>query len=514
MLASWRTQYIATTYWIFLKRWMSTAQNNITYHMGLDASGSSAAQTALILNDAVRLTYRDLSERVASMVALLHTTFGLNRGDRVLSRVEKSMNSLVLYLATVRLGAVYVPLNPAYTLIETIHFVKDSDPRLFVSCNIKQDKIFTNKIEHVMDSTAFFKESRQMKPDYGVECVKPDDIACICYTSGTTDSPKGAMMSHGGLTWNAETLVDMWKFSQKDVLLHMLPFDHIHGMFISLNCTLFTKSSVIFRPKFDVSDALDWLPRCTVMMGVPTYYSRLMQRSNFGKDLTKNIRLFISGSAPLSTVLWEDFKQRTGHEILERYGMTEAAVITTNPYNDRRKGSVGKVLPGGNIRTTEGGLVEIRLPSLFSGYWKNEDKTENVFTDDGFFNTGDIGKIDDDGFLWIQGRAKDLIISGGLNVYPKEVEDAIDSLPYILESAVIGIPHHDLGEAVLAVYVPESGSHAFLHESEAIRILHTKLANYKVPKRFLCLDQLPRNAMGKVQKNILRERYHSLFCTE
>ncbi|OZC04889.1 putative malonyl-CoA synthase [Onchocerca flexuosa] len=351
-----------------------------------------------------------------------------------------------------------------------------------------------------------------MKPDYGMECVNPDDIACICYTAGTTGLPKGAMLSHGGLTWNAEALIDMWKFSQKDVLLHMLPFDHIHGMFISLNCSLFTKSSIIFRPKFDVNDALNWLPRCTVMMGVPTYYSRLLQKNSFDKSLAKNIRLFISGSAPLSTALWEDFNLRTGHEILERYGMTEAGVITTNLYNDRRKGSVGKVLPGGNIRTTEDGMVQIRLPSLFLGYWKNEKTTRKVFTEDGFFTTGDIGKIDDDGFLWLQGRANDLIISGGLNVYPKEVEDAIDSLPHILESAVIGVPHHDLGEAVLAVYVPHSGSHAFLHESEAIRILHTKLANYKVPKHFLCLDQLPRNAMGKVQKNILRERYQSLFC--
>ncbi|VDM09914.1 unnamed protein product [Wuchereria bancrofti] len=508
------TKHLAANYWIFLNRWVSTAQDNITYRMGLDASGSHATQTALILNDTDRVTYRDLSKKVGSMVALLHTTFGLCHGDRVLSRVEKSIDSLVLYLATIRLGAVYVPLNPTFKLAETIHFVKDSDPYLFVTSNIKQDEIFANKVEHVMDSTALFEESRRMKPDYGVECVKPDDTACICYTSGTTGSPKGAMISHGGLTWNAETLVYLWKFSQKDVLLHMLPFDHIHGMFISLNCTLFTKSSVIFRPKFDVNDALDWLPRCTVMMGVPTYYSRLMQKSSFDKDLTKNIRLFISGSAPLSTALWEDFKQRTGHEILERYGMTEAAVITTNPYNDRRKGSVGKILPGGNIRTTEGGLVQIRLPSLFSGYWKKDNKTQKAFTEDGFFNTGDIGKIDEDGFLWIHGREKDLIISGGLNVYPKEVEDAIDSLPYILESAVIGIPHHDLGEAVLAICVPELGSHAFLHESEAIRILRTKLANYKVPRRFLCLDQLPRNAMGKVQKNVLRERYHSLFCTQ
>uniref|UniRef100_A0A915PYJ8 Malonyl-CoA synthase n=1 Tax=Setaria digitata TaxID=48799 RepID=A0A915PYJ8_9BILA len=514
MLSTYHLRRITASYSGFLKRWISTAQNNITHLMGLDPSASHASQTAVILSDTNRLRYSDLSKRVGSMVALLHSTFGVSHGDRVLSRVEKSIDSLVLYLATLRLGAVYIPLSPGYTMVETIYFVKDSDPHLFVSCNIKEDEIFANRVEHVLDSTSLFEESYQMKPDYGVECVKSDDIACICYTSGTTDAPKGAMITHGGLIWNAETLVDMWQFSQKDVLLHMLPFDHIHGMFISLNCTLFTKSSVIFRPKFDVNDALNWLPQCTVMMGVPTYYSRLIQKPSFGKNLTKNVRLFICGSAPLSTALWEDFKHRTGHEILDRYGMTEAAVITSNPYNDRRKGSVGKILPGGDIRTTEEGLVQIRLPSLFSGYWKNEKKTRKVFTEDGFFNTGDIGKIDDDGFLWIQGRAKDLIISGGLNVYPKEVEDAIDSLPYILESAVIGIPHNDLGEAVLALCVPESGSHAFLHESEAIRILHTKLANYKVPKRFLCLDQLPRNAMGKVQKNILRERYNSLFCAQ
>ncbi|VDM92131.1 unnamed protein product [Litomosoides sigmodontis] len=327
MLAGCHTRRIAAAYRISLKQWISTAQNNITYHMGLDASGRHVVQTALILADNTRLTYGDLSKQVASMVTLLHVTFGLNRGDRVLSRVEKSVDSLVLYLATLRLGAVYVPLNPAYTLTETINFVKDSDPHLFVSCNIKQDEIFANTVEHVMDSTAFFNRSRRVKPDYGVECVKSDDVACICYTSGTTGSPKGAMITHGGLTWNAKTLVDMWKFSQKDVLLHMLPFDHVHGMFISLNCTLFTKSSVIFRPKFDVNDALNWLPKCTVMMGVPTYYSRLMQRSNFDKDLTRNVRVFISGSAPLSTVLWEDFKQRTGHEILERYGMTEGCIL-------------------------------------------------------------------------------------------------------------------------------------------------------------------------------------------
>ncbi|VDN07455.1 unnamed protein product [Thelazia callipaeda] len=494
-----------------LRRWCSTSSNNITYRMGLNPFENHANQTAIILNCTTRLTYGDLSKRVGSMVALLQSVFGIDRGDRVLCRLEKSIDSLILYLAVLRLGAIYVPLNPVNTLSETIHVVANSDPHLFVSCSIQYDNVFTNKVEHVIDAGQIFRESEAQKPDYGVECVKPDDIACICYTSGTTGLPKGAMLSHGGLTWNAETLVDAWQFTRNDILLHMLPFCHVHGLFISLNCTFFSKSSMVFRPKFDVNDALNWLPQCTVMMGIPTYFSRLMQNKNFDKNMTKKIRLFVCGSAPLSTILWEDFRNRTGHEILERYGMTEANVITTNLYNDRRQGFVGKVLPGGKIRTTKEGSIQIQLPSLFLGYWKNENETRKVFTEDGFFDTGDIGRIEDDGFLSIQGRAKDLIISGGLNVYPKEVEDAIDSLPYVVESAVIGVPHRDLGEAVVALCVPESGIHAFLHESEAICTLRAKLANYKVPKRFLYVDELPRNSMGKVLKNVLKQQCRSLF---
>uniref|UniRef100_A0A0M3I2V3 Malonyl-CoA synthase n=1 Tax=Ascaris lumbricoides TaxID=6252 RepID=A0A0M3I2V3_ASCLU len=496
-----------------LVRCMSTRHNNLTFRMGLEDNADGRSRCAIVIDERTSFSYGDLAKRVACFVALLHSKYCLQRGERILARVEKNIDSLALYLATLRLGAIYVPLNPAYTPRETQHFIEDAEPCLFVTCNKAIDVEFIDRISHIVDISTLTVESHNMKPDYDIESVNSNDIACICYTSGTTGLPKGAMLSHGGLAWNADSLIETWRFTDSDILLHYLPFYHVHGMFISLNCSLFTHSCVIYRPKFDAEDALKWIPRSTVMMGVPTYYSRLLQQKGFNSDLTRKMRLFVSGSAPLSLPLWQEFRRRTGSAILERYGMTEAAVITSNVYEEegRIPGSVGKILRGGEMRISESGIVEVKMPSVFQGYWRNPEKTRNEFTSDGFFITGDIGRIDDKGYLWILGRGKDLIISGGLNVYPKEVEDTIDSLPYIQESAVIGVPHVDFGEAVVAICVPRTSTDREKAELKIFNELRSKLANYKLPKKTIFIDALPRNSMGKVQKNLLRDRYKKLF---
>jgi malonyl-CoA/methylmalonyl-CoA synthetase len=344
-----------------------------------------------------------------------------------------------------------------------------------------------------------------------------DDLAAFLYTSGTTGRSKGAMLSHGNLASNAEALRDTWQFTAADRLLHALPIFHTHGLFVATNITLMAGGSMLFLPRFDLGEMMRLLPRATTMMGVPTFYTRLLSRPDFNRELVAHMRLFVSGSAPLSAETHKEFKERTGHAILERYGMTETNMNTSNPYQgDRIPGSVGKPLPGVELRIAdpetgavlpqgEIGMIEIRGPNVFKGYWRMPEKTKAEFRDDGFFISGDLGFVDGRGYVYISGRGKDLIISGGFNVYPAEVEGAIEALPCVAECAVIGVPHADFGEGVVAVVIPKPG--ASLDEKEMLRILGTELAKYKLPKRIILAESLPRNAMGKVQKNELRERH-------
>ncbi|KAL6724518.1 hypothetical protein Aduo_019403 [Ancylostoma duodenale] len=448
-------------------------------------------KTLFVYDDKV-VSYGEFLKWTGRYASLLNGKYNISKGDRVLCRTSKTLDSVALYMACLQLGAVYIPVNPSYTRSETDHYVKDSTPKLLVTCDEEKDKIFQDRIANVQHERTLSKQSQNASVVLDIENVDSSDVACVCYTSGTTGLPKGAMLTHGSLSSNAEALIQAWRFTENDKLLHMLPFYHVHGMFISLSCSLFSHSTVIWREGFSVEDCLKWLPSTTVMMGVPTYYSRLLSKPEFTRDILTHMRLFVSGSAPLSNPVWEEFKTRTGHAILERYGMTEAQVICSNPYDDRRPGCVGMPVGDTKLRINKEGGIEIQSSSLFSGYWKNPAKTAQEFTQDKYFITGDIGAIDDDGFLRILGRGKDLVITGGFNVYPKEIEDCIDRLPDVSESAIIGVPHKDLGEVPVAVALTEV------------------LVKYKVPKRVVFLPKLPRNSMAKIQKNVLREQYKHL----
>uniref|UniRef100_A0A0N5BJM2 AMP-binding domain-containing protein n=1 Tax=Strongyloides papillosus TaxID=174720 RepID=A0A0N5BJM2_STREA len=467
----------------------------------------------LKLSDGNVMRYEDMNVLSAKYATILNTNYNVKKGDRVLSRVTKSVDSLALYLGTLRLGAIYIPVNPMYTLKETKHFVEDSEPKVFVTLDHEKDRTFNSLVPHVVDENKLSIEcTNSTSPDMSIEPVSNDDIACICYTSGTTGLPKGAMITHGGLTSSAENLSSFWRFTSNDTLLHMLPFYHIHGLFLSLSCSLFSHSSMIWINKFSVEDAIKYLPISTVMMGVPTFYTRLLKSPKFVSQNHSNIRLFVSGSAPLTPAVWREFKKVVGKEIIERYGMTETMVITSNPYDGERiPGSVGVPLPGTKIRINDNNVVEVKSDSLFKGYWKNPEKTKKEFTDDGYFITGDMGMINDNGYLSILGRNKDLIISGGLNVYPKEVEDVIDHIPFVSESAVIGVPHSDLGECVVAVVCTKDKLINDKDREDVIREeCRKELAGYKVPKKVIFIDELPRNSMSKIQKNILRDTYKTL----
>uniref|UniRef100_A0A0N5A989 AMP-binding domain-containing protein n=1 Tax=Syphacia muris TaxID=451379 RepID=A0A0N5A989_9BILA len=503
----------------FSIRRIASKHNNLADWLNLDESSASPSKTAVIGFGAEgRFSYGDLGRLVGRYVSLLHGQLSIRKGDRIVARVQKSVDTLALYLAAVKIGAIYVPVNPSYTWREMQHYVNDAMPAMLITNTMEVDNDFAKSVPQVIDVMNVIEKAHQQQPSFHTEPVEEHDIASICYTSGTTGLPKGAMLSHGNLLWGAKTLVSLWKFNANDVLLHCLPFYHVHGMFISLNCSLLSSSTIIFLPKFSVDDVLKYLPQSTVMMGVPTYYSRLLESKEFNKKKLESVRLFVSGSAPLSGSTWNEFYQRTGHRILERYGMTETAVITSNPYSeiDRRPGTVGKILSGGKIRLSQNSIVEIQLPSVFRGYWRNPEKTKKEFTKDNFFITGDMGSIDKDGYLQILGRSKDLIITGGLNVYPKEVEDVLDEDDLIKESAAIGIPHPDFGEAVVAVCVPTfcSVTEAAMKTESLITRLRMRLAAYKLPKRFIFLDVLPRNSMGKVQKNVLRKNYATLFSAK
>jgi malonyl-CoA/methylmalonyl-CoA synthetase len=467
----------------------------------------------LNLPDGSALSYAGLDGRSARLAGRL-AALGVAPGDRVAIQAEKSVDGLILYLATLRIGAVHLPLNPGYTPGEVRYFLEDSEPALFVG-----DPSRSAGARH----TATLDELVAEASEGGFEDVprEHDDLAAILYTSGTTGRSKGAMLTHGNLASNAGTLREAWRFTAADRLLHALPIFHTHGLFVATNVTLLAGGSMLFLPAFDLDEIIRLLPRATAMMGVPTFYTRLLSRADFTRELVAHIRLFVSGSAPLSAETHREFEARTGHAILERYGMTETNMNTSNPYDGPRvAGTVGPPLPGVEIRIADAatgaevtqrevGIIEIRGPNVCKGYWRMPDKTAEAFRDDGFFISGDMGLIDDKGYVRIVGRDKDLIITGGLNVYPAEVEAAIEALPGVAECAVIGVPHPDFGEGVVAVVIAKPG--AALDEAEIKAALGETLAAYKRPKRFVFVDALPRNAMGKVQKNVLRETYAATF---
>lgn len=448
---------------------------------------------AFLLGDGSAVSYGALEAGVAQAAGRLIAQ-GVEPGDRVALQVEKSVAAVTIYLASLKAGGVFLPLNPAYTASEVDYFVKDAEPRAFIT-----------------DAEAFVAEAASAEPLATAVPRTADDLASIIYTSGTTGRSKGAMLSHGNLAANALALHEIWGFTPDDVLLHALPIFHVHGLFVALHCAFLSGAPMVWLPKFDDAQVLAGLARSTVMMGVPTFYTRLLANPGFTRERAGHIRLFICGSAPLLESTFAQFEARTGQRILERYGMSEAVIITSNPLKgDRVAGSVGFPLPGVELRIGGGeatGVIEIRGPSVFSAYWRMPEKTADEFTVDGFFLTGDVGRQDPDGRVWISGRAKDLIISGGFNVYPKEVELVLDELAGVAESAVVGVPHPDFGEGVVAVVIGAGDEAAMIAECRR------QLAAFKAPKRIVFVEDLPRNAMGKVQKNLLRERYGTLFKT-
>ncbi len=494
----------------------------MTNHLFDAIRAAMPAEDATFLStpSGLRLTYGDLLARSGQMASLLVQS-GVAPGDRVAVQVEKSPDAILLYLACVRAGAIFLPLNTAYTLNEVEYFVGDAEPRLVI-CSADRVEAITAMGPKADTLAAFAARAAGQTPEFADIARGPDDLAAILYTSGTTGRSKGAMLSHRNLASNALTLVGSWRFTRSDVLLHALPIFHTHGLFVATNVILLSGASMIFLTRFDPAEILRLLPQATVMMGVPTFYVRLLQEAGLDQAVTSNIRLFVSGSAPLLAETHDAWRLRTGHAILERYGMTETNMNTSNPYDGPRvAGTVGPPLPGVEVRVVdpetgkelangEIGMIEIRGPNVFQGYWRMPEKTAAEFRPDGFFISGDLGLIDAAGYVQISGRGKDLVISGGYNVYPKEVEGEIDALDGVVESAVIGLPHRDFGEGVTAVVVRKPG--ATLGEADVLARLDGRLARYKQPKRVLFVDDLPRNTMGKVQKNVLRETYKDLYA--
>jgi malonyl-CoA/methylmalonyl-CoA synthetase len=478
--------------------------------------------------DALYYSWRDL-ERGSAKIANLLASLNLPSGSRIAAQVEKSPEALMLYLATVRAGFVYLPLNTAYRAAEMSYFIEDAAPAVVVCAPENFGWVsqiaFKNDTGHVFtldeprngrNRGSLLSRAAHLSDEFTTVHREADDLAAILYTSGTTGRSKGAMLSHGNLAANIKVLHEVWHWQAGDVLLHALPLFHIHGLFVAAHGALMNGSKMIFLSKFDSASVIHHLPRSTIFMGVPTYYVRLLSDPQFDRSTCEKVRLFVSGSAPLLTETFDDFKQRTGHTILERYGMSETGMLTSNPYEGNRKaGTVGPALPDVSVRivTTQGthcavdeiGDIQVKGPNVFQGYWQMPEKTAEEFTSDRYFKTGDVGRMDNEGYISIVGRSKDLIISGGYNVYPKEIESVIDELPGVLESAVIGIAHPDFGEAVTAVIVPRDGYK--LSETDIIAVLKEKIANFKVPKHVHVVEELPRNTMGKVQKNLLREKF-------
>jgi malonyl-CoA/methylmalonyl-CoA synthetase len=479
-----------------------------------------AERTAIISADgAERLSFGDLA-RGAARYANALAALGVESGDRVTVQVEKSIANVLLYLAVMKAGAVYQPLNTAYTAAEVSYFVEDAQPKLIVCDPARQAEMraladrrgvfAVVNLDHRGEGSLATMAASMDDRHETVE-RSGDDLAGLLYTSGTTGRSKGAMITHANLGANAAALVELWRISPGDRLLHALPVFHVHGLYVALNTAFLSGCEIIWFAKFDAGALMAAMPDATMMMGVPTFYTRLLSEEGFTRDTARNMRLFISGSAPLLAETHAAFSARTGHAILERYGMTEAGMITSNPYDGARvPGTVGFALPGVEVRIRgdQPGVIEVRGSNVFKGYWRMPEKTREEFTADGYFITGDVGTIDDGGRVTIVGRARDLIISGGFNVYPKEIEEALDALPGVGESAVIGVPHPDFGEGVVAV-VTARGTLA--SEASIIAALSQGLAKFKVPKRIFEVAELPRNAMGKVQKAELRKRYAATF---
>jgi malonyl-CoA/methylmalonyl-CoA synthetase len=479
---------------------------------------------ALVVPDGRSLTYEQLEDQVSRYANAL-TKLGVKAGDRVAVQVEKSPENVALYLACIKSGFVYLPLNTAYTPAEIEYFLGDADPALFV-CRPADREAMAKAAKSVPVETlgeagdgSLPVLAAKQKPDSSILPRGGGDLAAICYTSGTTGRSKGAMLTHKNLASNAATLHRLWGFRPDDVLLHALPIFHVHGLFVALHTALLNGSTILFLPRFDARQVIGLLPRATVMMGVPTFYTRLLDQADFGPEQCRTMRLFISGSAPLLAETHKAFEARTGQRILERYGMTETGMLASNPLERARKaGTVGPALPDVQIRIADEqgnplprgqtGAVEVKGPNIFPGYWRRPERRAEDFRPDGFFITGDVGTIDEDGYLVLVGRAKDLIISGGYNVYPKEIELVLDAIPGIGESAVVGLPHRDFGEGVTAVCTTSGTPPS---EAEVIALCRKELAAFKVPKRVLYVEALPRNAMGKVQKALLRQQYKDLY---
>src|SRR5450755_2080032 len=500
----------------------------------IEATARQAPERAFLATPSGRRwSYAEVHRLSGSWASALQR-LGVNTGDRVAAQSDKSPEAVLLYLACLRMGAVYVPINPANTASEVSYFLQDSAPRVAIvrpgdaatlgpiaaAAGVSQTATLG------ADGTGTLADlANDAASDPGVRAqLDPSALAAIIYTSGTTGRAKGAMLTRGNLASNACALATTWKFSVNDVLLHALPLFHVHGLFAAVNTVLASGATLLLLDAFDASLVLRHLPEITVLMGVPTFYTRLLQLPGLDRHSTAHVRLFVSGSAPLLAQVHREFEERTGHVILERYGMTETLMNTSNPYEGARlPGFVGTPLPGVEIRLLDPktgalidqpdqtGAIEIRGPNVCAGYWRDRQKTISEMRPDGWFKSGDIGRFNREGYLQIVGRAKDMLITGGYNVYPKELEQEIDSLAGVLESAVIGLPHGDLGEAVTAIVV--ANPDAMISEAGIIAALQIRLARYKVPRRVLVVSELPRNTMGKVQKNLLRERHAALYET-
>ena len=504
---------------------------NANFFLSLQKGIQSALSSPCIEGpDFPLLSYSELEELTAQAANLLKS-LGIKAGARVLVQTLKSPLGVAFYLACLRSGAIYVPLNTAYTTEELDYFIEDTGPDIFVCDPARREALeglfLKHKISSILEIDAsgqgsLLDQLKEFPQQHDVVQVDSDDTAVILYTSGTTGKPKGAMLSHGNLDSNSQALFKIWGWQNDDVLIHALPIFHIHGLFVALHLSLLGGTSMLFLSRFDAKQIIQLMPQATVLMGVPTFYTRLLQQDALTPELCKNMRLFISGSGPLLEETFSDFATRSGQQILERYGMSETGMLMSNPLDGERvPGTVGFALPKLNYRVcgedgnvlepSSIGTLQVKGPNVFSGYWRNPEKTKQEFSD-GYFITGDLVNEGPDGRISIVGRNKDLIITGGYNVYPKEIELVIDDIETIAESAVIGINHPDFGEAVVAVIVQSANVQSqAIDEQALISTLKTQLASYKAPKRVLVIDELPRNTMGKVQKNLLRDKYGDLF---
>lgn len=488
---------------------------------------------AIETDNDLHYSWRDL-DRATAMIANLLASLKLPEGARIAVQVEKSVEAVMLYLATLRAGYVFLPLNTAYQSAEIEYFIGNAEPSVVV-CSSKNfgwvSKIaFKAGTQNVFtlddDRTgSLLARAAHCSDQHEVAFRQQDDLAAILYTSGTTGRSKGAMLSHGNMLSNARVLKDYWGWKPGDVLIHALPIFHVHGLFVALHGALINGSKMIWMSKFDPQRVVKKLPEATVFMGVPTLYVRLLAEPGLNHEACRNMRLFVAGSAPLLIETFNEWQHRTGHTILERYGMSETAMLTSNPYRiepgrERRGGTVGFALPGVSLRVQDDdgrnlpvgeiGGIQVKGPNIFKGYWRMPEKTKEEFTGDGYFKTGDVGKFDADGYITIVGRSKDLIISGGYNVYPAEIEGYINDLPGVAESALVGVPHADFGEVGVAVVIAKPGMN--VAAEQIVTALKSRLANFKIPKKCFVVTELPRNTMGKVQKNLLRDQYKGLFA--